>query len=596
MLVGLTMFALIVRLWHIDALLPYRYEPDADMVTQAEIIRYGDANPGANPNWASYPNAIARVASLFPLEPSTPPQTLDEHLAAASRPHLVVRVIVAVLSVLLIPAAFGLARLFFSARWSLVAAGLVATSLMLLNNSQQARPHAAAAGLTVLAVLAAVRMRRDPRPINYALASGTAALAFGILQFGAFAWPALLVAHLLRDRTQRRSALLGIAICVVALGASILLFHGYLFDPAENGESPFKITSTGLYFGKHLVLLRVNIDGMLVLAQGLWSSDPAMFWLTAAGLAWLPFAAWSAGKRARAGRWGDVLIVLAHVVPFLFGAAIFNRAYPRFFVPLLPHCACLGVLALRSLSLGAQRLGARGTTAGVSNAAAAFALLALAIPTYVTAKYVWLRSRPDSIRCFADWIRSTPERASTRYFTTMSIDVPLPRTLLVSPTGVIPEHRDHMFPWWRYQRRHEATMRALGTYDVRWFELLGEPDPLAPFVGLIPPDGRAFAVIELQQGAVQSEDHPLRLVLARRGELVARFGPYGEDDQRGNLHQLPAYSHNLGYDHLARGGAEGFFEWRSTHAGRILAARRIGPTFEVYRIPSLDAGTQHAGG
>lgn len=586
LLAGLTLFALVVRLWHLDALLPHLHEPDGDMVTQTEILRHGDPDPGANPHWASYPTLIARVASLFPLEPSGPPRTLDEHLSAASRPHLVVRVVVAVFSVLLVPAAFGLARLFFSPRWSLVAAALVATSLMLLVGSQQARPHAAAAGWTVLAVLAAVRLRRDPRPLNYALASGAAAVAFGILHFGAFAWPALLAAHLLRDRSQRRSALPGVAIGVAALAASILLFHGYVFDPAVGGEGPFRVDASGVYFGTHLVLLDVSAQGLLVLAHGLWSFDPVLFCLGAVGLAWLPCAAWRTRRQARAGLGSDVLVVLAHVVPFLIGAGIFNRAYPRFLVPLLPHCACLAVLALVSLSRVARRLGARGSPAGVPVAAAAPALLALALPTFLTCKSAWLRSQPDSAVLLADWIRAAPERASARYFATMSFDIPLPRTLLVGPPGVMSQQRSHMFPWWRYQLQHAAALRTLETCDVRWFELVGEPDPLAPFAGGIPSDGWAFVVLEFQTGGVQGEDHPLRRALARRGELVARFGPYDEDAPRGDHPRDRARGHKLMYDHIAAVGAQPFFEVRSTYAARVLAARRLGPILEVYRLPA----------
>jgi hypothetical protein len=580
-LVGMTLFALAVRLWHLDALLPHLHEPDGDMVTQTEILRHGDPDPGTNPHWASYPTLIARVASLFPLEPSAPPKTLDEHLAAAARPHLVVRVVVAVFSVLLVPAAFGLARLFFSPRWSLVAAALVVTSLMLLNASQQARPHAAAAGWTVLAVLGAARLRRDPRPGSYALASGAAAVAFGILHFGAFAWPALLVAHLLRDRSQRRSALTGLAIGMVALAASILLFHGYLFEPSGGGEGQFKLDSSGVYFGTHLVLLDVSAKGLLVLAHGLWSFDPVLFCLGAVGLAWLPFAAWRARGMARAGLGSDVLVVLAHVVPFLIGAGVFNRAYPRFLVPLLPHCACLAVLALVSLSRVARRI-------GVPFAATATVLLALAFPTFLTCKSAWLRSQPDSVARLADWIRATPERASASYFATMSFDIPLPRTLHVGPPGAMSEQRSHMFPWWRYQLRHEAAVRSLETYDVRWFVLVGEPDPLAPFAGAIPSDGRAFAVLEFQSGGVQGEDHPLRRTLARRGELVARFGPYDEDDARGDQLRDRARGHKLMYDHNAALGAQPFFEARSAYAARVLAARRLGPILEVYGIPPPD--------
>jgi hypothetical protein len=586
-LAALTLFALVLRLWQVGALLPYAHESDADMVTQAEMIHHGDPNPGANPNWASYPNAIARIANLFPLEPSSPPSTLDEHLAAAARPHLVVRRIVAVLSVLLVPAAFWLARLFYSARWSLVAAALVATSLLSINYSQQARPHAAAAGLTVLAVLGAVRLRRDPRPLNYAFAATAAALAFGILQFGAFAWPALLVAHVLRDRSQRRSALPGIAICVAALAASVLLFHGYLFDKAAEDRGAFMYREGELYFGTHLVLLDFSANGLYTLAHGLWSFDPVLFGLTAVGIVCLPFAARRWRALDRGGVWFDVLVLLAHVVPFLVGAGIFNRAYARFLIPLLPHCACLALLVLRLLSRLAQRCGVRGTLAGVSAASIGCAAAALALPTFIAVKWAYLRTATDSAEQLAAWIRATPERAEARYFTSLSVDLPLPRRLLQGPAGLRSTYRSHAYPWWRYQLGEPPGLRESGAYDLRWFSHDTGSQPLAPFANQIPPGGSAYVVIQVNKGGYQGEDHPLRRALARLGGLAVRFGPYDADQ---------SYRHTLSYDPTAWDSSEEFFEWKSTYAGRVLAARRLGPILEVYRLTDADVSRAVSGG
>lgn len=106
---------------------------------------------------------------------------------------------------------------------------------------------------------------------------------------------------------------------------------------------------------------------------------------------------------------------------------------------------------------------------------------------------------------------------------------------------------------------------TLDAYDLRWFELVGVPDPLAPFAGQTPPDVEAFAVLEVRRGGVRGEDHPLRVALARLGAPVARFAP---NEDASSLEPL--------------------FTWRSSDAGRILAAQRLGPILEVYRIPDLD--------
>ena len=65
--------------------------------------------------------------------------------------------------VLAVPATFFLARTFLPGRWALISAALIATSLLDVNFSQQARPHAALAGLAAVTLSAALQLRSSRR-------------------------------------------------------------------------------------------------------------------------------------------------------------------------------------------------------------------------------------------------------------------------------------------------------------------------------------------------------------------------------------------------------------------------------------------------
>jgi 4-amino-4-deoxy-L-arabinose transferase-like glycosyltransferase len=126
--------------------------------------------------------------------------TLEEHLDFAGGLDRLVRGIVSVASVLLIPATWLLARRLFTPGWSLFAAALCSLSLLNLQFGQLARPHAFAAPFTVLAVAAAVRLRRRPDLGSYVLCGVAGALAIGALQSGVAVLLPFAVAFLLRER------------------------------------------------------------------------------------------------------------------------------------------------------------------------------------------------------------------------------------------------------------------------------------------------------------------------------------------------------------------------------------------------------------
>src|SRR5207247_822796 len=108
-----------------------------------------------------YPMLLTRVLAALPEahvdanESSTGGELLARSLSAAARPYVQGRVLVLLLSMLLVPLSYAVARRFLQRGPSLVAAFLVATSLLHALFSTQARPHGAHASLALLAVWAA---------------------------------------------------------------------------------------------------------------------------------------------------------------------------------------------------------------------------------------------------------------------------------------------------------------------------------------------------------------------------------------------------------------------------------------------------------
>src|SRR5262249_33661153 len=156
---------------------------------------------------------------------------LEEHLARAARVRLDVRIVIALASVLAVPATYLLARRFLEPAWSLLAATWMAASFLVSWFAQQERPHAAAASFYVLTVVAALALRERPRPATLALACLGTAASLGSLQSGIFVVPSVLAALWLADRgpTSRSLAFraIGTVVLLVTVVASIRVFYPF---------------------------------------------------------------------------------------------------------------------------------------------------------------------------------------------------------------------------------------------------------------------------------------------------------------------------------------------------------------------------------
>jgi hypothetical protein len=286
-LVALTLVALALRLRGIGHGLPMVVEQDCKIPYQVELLRRGDDQWKRDKEFRWYPLFVAYAAELWP-EPraANANASLEEHLAAAARPHLQVRWTVALLAVLLVPATFLLARRFVEPGWALAAAAFVAFSLLHQSFSQQSRPHAVSGTTFLAVVLAALALRDRAGWWRYGLALLALAVAVGTLQSGALCILPILIAHWLRRGSPRggrrvlsASALIVAVACV--LSAATLAFYpalvwGEALDTTRaHTQLDFDSRTWTLYVGGHEIFLREFAGrGTLTVLWSLWSYEP----------------------------------------------------------------------------------------------------------------------------------------------------------------------------------------------------------------------------------------------------------------------------------------------------------------------------------
>ncbi len=294
----------VLRLTGLDYALPeFGGHDERVFLEQTEFFRSGK-QPAAGDEWVltAYPHLLPRLGALLPSPGSgaAPAATLDEALVRAAAPWTQLRTLLALLSLASVPLTWLLARRWMSALGACVAAGLVATSLLHITLSIQQKPHAVAAGLDLLALLAALELVRKPSPLRCLLAGAAAALAIGSLHSAALCLPPLCAALLLVPRRALPGAARRLAAALVPVAASVALFYPFFLSTvqASSGGSPRGAGLAG-FFG----FVAGNLRGArwARLATSLVEIDPVLCVLALAGL--LLFA-WQC---SRARRFGELL-------------------------------------------------------------------------------------------------------------------------------------------------------------------------------------------------------------------------------------------------------------------------------------------------
>lgn len=584
-LAALFLVGLGIRLLGVDFCLPHMREMDSEIVTQVSHLRGKPLRTRTNRIfYATYPMLTAACTWLgtSPPVPEVPPAeaSLEEHLERAGDDYEDTRRTVAVLSSLLVPVTWLLARRFVGPRWGLYAAGLACFSLLHVFFSQEARPHGPTAVCFVLTMLACFRVRARPTWGSYALAGLALALLLGFLHSGIAMGIPFVVAHWLREPQARAGGPAGwrrlIDPRLLATGgillASIPATYWPMIDPSLKDVESAVDEDVVAMPGHVVKWSRFNGGGFETTIDTMRSYEPMLGLL--ALLALCVFVAtriWPSIPEpdepigaARTARDRDAWIVLAFVLPYAFMISLWEENYERFVIPLLPFLATFVAWSGREL---ARRFAARiGDGAGRIVTVGLVACLAL--PATASARLAWLRHRPDTIELATEWITTHLEPGADRIFLTPWWDLPLARTDETLNEKLAGRAFHVVSTWKQYQARQDqplpeprwpiTTMVVLKEYDGQTVE------GLRAYLDFF---GPGYYVVDAKK-----RGHPwMRWMtdeLASRGTRLARFSPDGPDGRW----TYPLFDQD--------GVAE---DWPDL-TPRVLRAVAVGPVVEIYRV------------
>lgn len=551
-----------LRFHGIDRLLPHRFEPDAFVVYMAEDLRDEPGRVRTQEFAERYPTLLARTAALVPKAPiplGLPPEAAERaHLARAGQTFHDVRVLIALLSIALVPLTFLLARRFSSPASALVAAFFVATSLLHLFFSDQARPHGAYATLAIGTVILAVHARAQ-RSFLLLLAAGVCAgLSLGVLQTGLFVLPPIVIAAALGEGSRASRAVRAFVAVAVAFAVAYS-FNDFLPVIDSNG-----ITMSGK--GGHAVRMsEFNGGGFAITWRSLWGQDPVVAVLGLLGLVWLA-AEWWRTRPLATERRADLLVVLAHAAPYTLVLVVNEHISERYFLPLLPGLACAAAFVLARVATPLGKLRTRG------GALALHALLFAAVawlPLANALRYAHLAAAPDTYEHTAAWIRE---------------NVPASDKVVVIASGPLPllharDALDHDLadfagqsqPWFTYQGMLPDAELARGhelfTYPaVRPAEFVGDETAELAEARRYLADARPRWVVVEESRFMRSVGWSRSFVRAARERGALEFWVRAETDD--DVREVPHPYQNAHY-----------------LAFRMREMERWGPRFEVYRWP-----------
>lgn len=559
-LIGLllvTLLGVLARLPGLDFSLPH-YTPSDEqvMVDQVDNLRGGrHQEPLDGTMMPTYPLLGAYLAWPARIHAEgTGPAELDEHVARASALQLDLRAVTVLVSVLIVPGTWLLARRFLSPGWSTFAAALVALSTLSISNSQMARPHGPISALLVLGVVAAMRLGRRGTAGAYLLAGAATAAAVGYLHSGAALAGPLLVAHVLSRRRPGRTSgwwLLTVPALTLLAVRFTYLFHFERWTTAvfERDANEIGISGHRLWWG--------DFDGSGFLAElgTLYSYDPALLLTTVLGLCVLAASA----RRFRALEplvRSDLLVAAAFALPYFLLMGVYARTAERFVMPLLPYAAAVSAFGLARLTRG--RSGAvRAVAAG----------LPLALAAVGAGGLLAVRAGEDTNTRAARWIMAHLDPDTSRTFLIPYHTLPL----LYGAESLQTNWQESRHTEWLEYLHRQASSDLLGP---RWEVVHPPRRNVEAIIG----DDRlawlrrnGFDHVLIQHVSPNYKERilpELRALLQEEGELVARFTPMRRDDGE------PA---RVDYNYSRR-VLDRPFVWH------LLQARGMGSAFELYRI------------
>jgi hypothetical protein len=589
--------ALAVRLWGVAYLLPLVKLGDSSFVVkQVEMLRSSAPADYADPAINCYPLLLSRTVALFPDRSGVGDgETLDlaEHLRRAGARWREIRIASVLYSLFLVPGTWWLARRFVGDAWALLAAAFCATSLLHVDFSAQEPPHALVTSTILLAVLAALRLRRRGDVASYLLAGVASGLAVGSLQSGACVLPAIATAVILRERREDAAS----RWWILATLAIVALFVRWLYpfhfvsgpsDPAlvdREGQSLFMLS------GHEVLLDEFNGLGFSNTLHALSCYDPILVGAAVLGLVCFAIRLRGATDSARDGdpprrthslrasllaawsdvqswspREKDVLVVCAQAVPYYFVIGAYSQNFERFAMPLLPALACAGAYGVRATVEAIARRMSLGRAARIALGASLPAIAA--IPAVGLAR---LRAAPSTQCLAAEWIERNVH-AGERIVVVPHMDLPL----LADETALDENRRTpKRSDWLSYQARLRPEQRVGASFD---FELvpgtgadgaqLLQTDPMAYFAA----HGARYVVLGLSSAQAVAVERA-RSALRANARCVLRLSPE-RTDSGGSV--------AVTLRHPDPEAASAIFE--RPYAFWLFEMERMGRSIEIYRL------------
>lgn len=559
-LLALTLWTALVRVVGYDFGVPLVKEADTFIVEHVRMLNEGEVKIDRAQSALQYPSLLAEFTALLSdrtLTPTGEERTLEEHLRSAATLWLQVRLVVALASVLIVPATFLLARRFVTDGWALFAAALMSFSLLHVFFAQQARCHGLVASLAALSIVAILWMRRRPSWTSYLCVAVLVALTGGAFHSGLAVMAPLVAAQLLRKDKRWGDARLLIPLALTAV--SFRVFYWYYFDEqarAAKGENDGTIEAftQGLFDG----------SGFARLARTAWYYEPAMsvLVLVALGALLATRGRRALGEKPVDGR--EVLVVASYVAPYLLLAGLFSATYERFLLPLLPHFAVFA-------TWGLSTLWTRLSSSSARRAFVAASVASLLLPAAASTKLSWLRAQPSTMDEATGWIRANVrDPATDAVFALPPLDFGVFRT---AESLRYPPGRAAFFtPWTIYQNKLGDAPRPDPSYRIYWLSAkeghahLETADQIEAYLRSHGPGVFIVERIHANQSLGRSR---IADALAARGRLLARFSPDGD----------PHLTHHKLWDQDVEAPGWPHVTWR------VLRARAVGSVLEIYELP-----------
>ncbi|MBL8858975.1 MAG: glycosyltransferase family 39 protein [Planctomycetes bacterium] len=560
---------LFLRLHGIGFLLPGQSEPDGVVYSaQVKAFQQGFIEDETKNLYAFYPHLVSRLAAgiAAPLVETTPATDLAEHVARAAEPRRRIRIAVALLSLLAIPAVWLLTRRCVDPPFDLIAAVFMAASFFTLWFAQQARPHAALSALLCLGVLAALHVRAVGGWKAFVCAGLAAGLAIGTLQSGTAVLPALALAVVLRaaarEESWRRLAV-GASIALAIIAVTFILYYPFVFTAGERGD--IGTSESTLRLSGHLVDLKLfNGGGFATVGRSLWEYDPLLCALAVCGILFGLHALATRNSPLSRTQRDSLWIVLAFVVPYTVVIGLYARTYQRFALPLVPFECALAAYALCRVV---------GLAAALGCLARRFAELAVvllvAFQVFGAWRLVDARAQPSTIDETARWIERNVAPDARISFLPM-MELPLLYTPAALQASAYAQY-DVSFLWFRYLHALGPQAFVGRTWDLRALALvtpeLRESARADPDAFLRAQDADYF-VIPVSGDTRRALLVGLREAAARIGTRVARISPDGTDEGEDLLFSYQDDDVERTTPWFARG----------------LRARCTGPIVEIYSL------------